>query len=233
MKIKVNHEGWKWSKVKDLSPWQKPDGFVMNLIYDLGPDASKTVYDLGCGIGRHTIYFASHGYQVYASDISQEALKRTQEWLNTEGLQANLQQGHYLEVDYPDNYFDLVVSMNVLNHGMREDVYAILSKIQKMLKPGGIFCGTLRIKEKNVPFPKSDKIELLDDQTVRVQNGEETGILHYFAYVEEIPDLFQGYELGRGSFVYVKIYEEPFTRRHLQHQVGIEILRFSVTKEKN
>ncbi|MHA2176081.1 MAG: class I SAM-dependent methyltransferase [Candidatus Hodarchaeales archaeon] len=75
--------GWKWGEVKDISEWKKPDGPVMRLAYSLGKDSDIKIYDLGCGVGRHTIYFALLGYQVSASDISEEAVKETKEWLIT------------------------------------------------------------------------------------------------------------------------------------------------------
>ncbi|MHA2330339.1 MAG: class I SAM-dependent methyltransferase [Candidatus Hodarchaeales archaeon] len=85
--------GWKWGEVKDINEWKKPDGPVMRLSYSLGRDPNIKVYDLGCGVGRHTIYFALLGYQVSASDISEEAVKKTKEWLNKKELKADVQQG--------------------------------------------------------------------------------------------------------------------------------------------
>ncbi len=225
----IKHQGWRWDEVKDRKHWEIPDGYVMNLIYELGPDPEKKVYDLGCGIGRHTIYFASHGYQVYASDISQDSIDSTREWLQRENLTAELKQGHFLDVDYPENFFDLVVSMNVLNHGVKSEVYQIMQKVLKMLKPGGIFRGTIRIKDKDTPFYSKD-IKKIDEQTLMMTTGEERGIPHFFAYLEEVPEIFKGFEMGYGAFVYVKIFTSPFTAENLTTQLGIEGLRFSLSK---
>jgi len=43
----IKHQGWRWDEVKDRKHWEIPDGYVMNLIYELGPDPEKKIYDLG------------------------------------------------------------------------------------------------------------------------------------------------------------------------------------------
>lgn len=225
----IKHRGWRWEEVIDPEPWQTPDPHVMKLLYELGKDLSKRVYDLGCGLGRHTVYFASHGYQVYSSDISAESINQTKLWLEKENLTAELHQGHFLDVDFPANFFDLVVSMNVLNHGVKSEVYQIIQKVLIMLKPGGHFEGTLRIKDKKTPFYSGD-IEVLDEQTLIMTKGEERGIPHFFAYLDEIPHIFQGFDIDDGSFVYVKLLRLPINAENIANQPGSEILRFSVKK---
>lgn len=130
----IKHKGWRWDEVKDRKHWEIPDGYVMNLIYTLGSNPEKTIYDLGCMIGRHTVYFASHGYRVFASDISNDSIESRREWLLRENLTVELKQGHFLDVNYPENFFDLVIIMNVLNHDIKSEVYQIMQKVLKMLK---------------------------------------------------------------------------------------------------
>jgi len=195
----------------------------------LGNNPNARVYDVGCGIGRHTVFLASCGYQVYASDISAEARVQTRSWLSKEGLSADLRQGHFLTIDYPDNFFDLVISINTLNHGVKQEVYQIMQKIWAMLKPGGHFEGTLRIKDKDTPFYSRD-VQILDTQTIVMLSGEERGVPHFFAYLEELPRLFQGFEYGDDSFVYIKILSPPLRECAISGQKGSEMLRFSVKK---
>ena len=42
--------------------WLVPDQEVARLAQKLGEPAGKTVYDLGCGIGRHSLYLAQAGF---------------------------------------------------------------------------------------------------------------------------------------------------------------------------
>lgn len=45
----------------------------------------RKVLDLGCGTGRHIVYFAKRGFDVYGIDISPQAIKLTKSWLKKGG----------------------------------------------------------------------------------------------------------------------------------------------------
>ena len=51
----------------------------------------KRILDAGCGNGRHVVFFATQGYDVYGFDISKEAIKIAKAWLIKEKLKAHLQ----------------------------------------------------------------------------------------------------------------------------------------------
>ncbi len=229
MDSRFEHHGWRWEEVTDILPWQIPDPYVMQAIYNLPKDSQPRIYDLGCGIGRHTVYFARYNCEVYASDISKEGLQKTQERLQKENLTAQLHQGHFLDVSFPDNYFDLVVSINTINHGYKAEVWKIVNKIYRMLKPGGHFIGTLRMKRKGTKFYSTD-IKVLDDQTFVYLEGEERGIPHHFVTWEELPELFNKFETEQGSFIQTRIFRPPFTGEHFQTQMPSENLRIHVKK---
>lgn len=53
----------------------------------------KKVLDLGCGSGRHTVYLAKNGFDVYGFDVAPVGMKLTKEWLKQEGLRAKLKIG--------------------------------------------------------------------------------------------------------------------------------------------
>lgn len=42
-------------------------------------DRSRPIVEFGCGNGRDSIYFASHGYTVYGCDLSAEAISKNNE----------------------------------------------------------------------------------------------------------------------------------------------------------
>ena len=41
----------------------------------------KRILDLGCGSGRHTIYFAKRGFDVYGIDVARAGINITRSWL--------------------------------------------------------------------------------------------------------------------------------------------------------
>ncbi len=48
---------------------------VVEFAEDLKRSGARTVLDLGCGAGRHSILLGKQGFQVVALDISETALK--------------------------------------------------------------------------------------------------------------------------------------------------------------
>lgn len=49
--------------------WSLPDSAVVNLFEDLDKTKLSDVLDIGCGIGRHTVYATKAGYNVTVMDI--------------------------------------------------------------------------------------------------------------------------------------------------------------------
>ena len=43
---------------------------------------------MGCGTGRHTLYLAKQGFQVYGVDIAEEGIKIAKQWLKENNLKA-------------------------------------------------------------------------------------------------------------------------------------------------
>ncbi|MPY87967.1 MAG: methyltransferase domain-containing protein [Luteitalea sp.] len=103
----------------------------------LGEDlAGKRILEYGCGLGWITKEIARRGAQVFAFDISAEAVAKTRKSLEA----ANLLDRCTVEVmggedlHYPDDSFDLVVGFAILHHLDQERA---LTELRRVLKPGG------------------------------------------------------------------------------------------------
>jgi 2-polyprenyl-3-methyl-5-hydroxy-6-metoxy-1,4-benzoquinol methylase len=48
-----------------------------------------TILDLGCGTGRHSIFLAKEGFNVYGFDQSENAIKRAKELTESKKLHVN------------------------------------------------------------------------------------------------------------------------------------------------
>jgi len=77
--------GNKWDDLHKENRFQPkyPDDNVVRFISkqfprDLKKRRNLKVLDLGCGAGRHTVFLAEEGFQAYATDTSERALKITQ-----------------------------------------------------------------------------------------------------------------------------------------------------------
>lgn len=88
--------------------------------------------DVGCAAGFFLSEAQNSGWQVEGLDVSPFAVNYTRD---TFGIPA--QQGALLDLDYPENTYDLVTMWDVIEHV--PDPHAHLDKIAGLLKPGGIF----------------------------------------------------------------------------------------------
>lgn len=96
---------------------------IENVIELLKKGNVKTVLDLGCGSGRHTVLLAKNGFDVHAMDISKEGLKLTSRWLKENHLKANLREGScYERFPYKNNLFDAVISIQVIHHNYHDKI---------------------------------------------------------------------------------------------------------------
>jgi len=215
MNEKSIQKGWQWSVVEDLTYWQIPDGFIMNLPFLTKKPPAK-VFDLGCGIGRHTVYFASLGYDVVAFDIEEDAVKRTKDWLKKEGLKAEVYQGKMTEIDQPDSCFDLVLAFNVIYHAFKPDIETTIKNIYRILKPGGYFFGTMLTKDKDQPF--RDKTGVIDEQTLIKKDGAEVGVPHFFSYYEDLLEFFKEFEIK--DIYYKEYYSQPYNLENYLSKKG-------------
>ncbi|OGZ18890.1 MAG: hypothetical protein A2Z68_01275 [Candidatus Nealsonbacteria bacterium RBG_13_38_11] len=150
----------------------------------------KRVLDLGCGSGRHTVYLAKHGFEVYGIDISRTGIKMTRKFLLKEKLKGNLKIGSiYKKLPYKDNFFDAVISVQVLHHARIESIRKVIREIERVLKLKGLFFTTNRRRriQRNVKILTEEYENLREKFRYRIiapmtyvpTGGAEKGLIHY------------------------------------------------------
>ncbi len=85
----------------------------------------------GCGVGSYVKVLQPSADQVYGIDIEPEHLTRAV----ANAPQAHLQIAAGEQLPYPDNFFDLVLSHEVLEHV--QDDHLAAAEMARVLKPGG------------------------------------------------------------------------------------------------
>lgn len=98
------------------------------------PKGAK-VLDLGSGTGHLCDYIHKKGFEVIGVEPSAEMLKLARE--NFPGI--TFAEGISIQVPFPDNTFDYVVSIEVLRYLNPDDVAKTYNEIKRVLKPGGCF----------------------------------------------------------------------------------------------
>ena len=151
----------------------------------------RRILDLGCGNGRHGVYFAQQGFEVSAIDVSSEALIPCREWLRLEGLDADLRCGSVDALAYATGEFDVVVSYGVLDHVHTETAIKAMEEVTRVLKNGGLLHLNLRTPE-SLDFGKGEEIEL---GTFILTEGHEKGLAQHFFTEQEMEKLLAGYRI--------------------------------------
>jgi tellurite methyltransferase len=96
--------------------------------------------DLGCGSGNETIHLLKAGWQVLATDITEEGLNRLKARADIPDLSKLETQIAAFE-NYTLPKADLINSSYSLPFCEPDKFPALWDRIKKALKPGGVFCG--------------------------------------------------------------------------------------------
>lgn len=103
--------------------------------------ASRTVLELGCGVGRMTRSFARRFRGVYAIDISSEMLRQGRDLHPEESrILWLLGDGQGLSM-FADQCVDVAFSFIVLQHMPSSEIsLGYVRELLRVLRPGGVFC---------------------------------------------------------------------------------------------
>ncbi|HEV2864107.1 MAG TPA: class I SAM-dependent methyltransferase [Pyrinomonadaceae bacterium] len=116
------------------------------------PARCRRALEIGCGTGEFSRLLARRAESVLALDLSPQMIRLARE---RSELQPNVDyvEADVMTFDFPDEQFDCVATLTTLHHLPTE---AVLRKIRKALKPGGVFvCLDL--------YRRSDLTDLLFD----------------------------------------------------------------------
>jgi SAM-dependent methyltransferase len=168
-------------------PWElifKKDGRVFNEPFPAFGDVAaeftrhgcRSVLDLGCGSGRHSVALAQRGFHVSGLDISLSGLTQTRHWLDETGLNADLVCGDVRQrLPLDSDSFDAVFSTQVIHHARMAGVRLAIGEIWRVLKPGGIAFATVAGRKEDEALISQE----IEPGTVVPGEGREKGLPHH------------------------------------------------------
>jgi SAM-dependent methyltransferase len=126
---KVN--GFDWQTNMDDLFIQSGNILYTKVKIKLGDVTLRKILDAGCGIGVFYNYIPSSIY--YGIDISPDNINIAKNNLNFNGI---FSEGDITHIDYPDDFFDGLISIEVIEHLTLDDLNLFLSEIKRVTKSG-------------------------------------------------------------------------------------------------
>lgn len=194
----VKSKEWNWNIVNENESkiWLEPSIESYYLLNRWKKQEKKVFLDLGCGLGRHTILFAKNGFTTKAFDLSNEAIERTKEYAENEGVKVEFKQGDMLNLPYEDESIDCILCRNVISHTDTEGIKKIICELKRVLKEKGECYLTLGSKD-TWGFKREDWPFVDENTKIRVENGPENGIPHFYADYDLIKKLFNDFKIEK------------------------------------
>jgi ubiquinone/menaquinone biosynthesis C-methylase UbiE len=163
----------------------------------------EKILDLGCGTGKHSIFLAKKGFQVYATDISPTGIEIAREKAKSLRLDNIYFKQHDMrKIPFSDRFFDAVICTWVIYHGTLTKIQKTIDEIYRVLKTGGmVITDFLPVDAESYGLGRE-----IEKNTFIGEKAMEEDVPHYYSTKEEIKELFSAYRnlkirLSEGYFV--------------------------------
>ncbi|ACY17229.1 class I SAM-dependent methyltransferase [Haliangium ochraceum] len=195
MKTDTAHRHWeeRWQSEDGRADWSVPEPWVTACARQQRERGARTALDLGSGAGRHALLLAELGFETSALDAAAAGIESLRREAASRGLQIAATAGDMCALPYADQAFDYVLSFNVIYHGDKAVVSRAITEIARVLRPGGVFQGTmLSLRNHNV----GEGEEISPGTWVRTdgQGDEDKAHPHFYCSAHELCEMFSGFE---------------------------------------
>jgi ubiquinone/menaquinone biosynthesis C-methylase UbiE len=203
-----------------------------DLQYDILPKIEKAsrlfkkkcyekVLDLGCGTGKHSIFLAQGGFDVYASDMSRTGINITKEKAESLGLSdVHLLQHDMMRIPFTNSFFDAVICVWTIYHGTLGRIQETINEIHRVLKPGGmVLTDFLAVNDDTYGLGSE-----IENNTFLGEKKTEEDVPHHYTTKEELAQLFSRF----GQFqiqASSNSYADEIGRHYTRHYYDVDAVR--------
>jgi SAM-dependent methyltransferase len=182
---------WENIYAKDGRVFLEPFPGFKDVVRVFRENNCESIIDLGCGSGRHAVYFAKEGFSVLGADISLTGLKLAQDWSQEEATTFPLALiDMRVGIPFAASTFEGVFSTQVIHHAKLEQIRNTINEIERILQPEGIaFITVAARKDEGGPF------EEIEPATYIPQTGSEAGLPHHIFDEENLRYEFRKFEV--------------------------------------
>lgn len=100
------------------------------------------VLDLGCGIGRHIIFFEQMKINTFGIDLSSEAISIAKKWAKSEGVKeidSKIIEGDITILPWENESFHFIVSHGVIDSMSFKTAKKVFKEVHRVMKNEGLF----------------------------------------------------------------------------------------------
>lgn len=191
----IESKSWNWKIVNANKEreWLLPSQEVYYLIDRWKTLNKKSVLDLGCGIGRHALLFSKRGFNTYGLDLSEDAIMKAKAYSDINNAKIEYVVADMLNLPYGSQTMNAVFAYYSISHTDTSGVIRILEEIRRILTINGECYLTFGSKNS---WGYKEEWPIVDDNTkIRIEDGPDNGVPHFFADSELIYNLFEKYEI--------------------------------------
>ncbi len=158
--IKIWNKSYKKKDNFLLYPSEHVVRFFNNFVYKVKEFKIKKkklkILDLGCGAGRHLVYFGENKFEVIGYDISNTALELAKKNLELNKIKKYKLSNSLNSKIIKNNDIDIIVSHGVLDSMTNEEAKKNIQIAKSKLKKNGLFY--VEVIGKKTTKPKSIKL---------------------------------------------------------------------------
>ena len=185
----------------------KPNAELMGLVPGWLAAGCRRVLDAGCGVGRHLIPLLQAGFQVWGADCDAQVLRLLKGRLTSAAVAAagpHLVQADLNRLPFAAGAFDLVVSVNVINHGDAATFRDYCREMARVLTAGGHVFINVSPREFGEQVRRPETRELEPGTLVDIATPDGT-MVHHFPTPAELREQFPGFAVRRWETVFAPI----------------------------
>ena len=139
----------------------------------------KKIIDVGFGNGNNSLFFAEIGMQLFGVEIQEEICDILRKKLETRNLSGEIKVGSNQNLPFDENYFDFLVSWNVIHYeGEEKNIKNAIKEYARVIKKGGrVIISTTGPGHKILLKSKKVAPHLYE---INRPNDPRVGQVHYF-----------------------------------------------------
>ena len=153
--------------------------FVARNYYNCYDRGKIRILDFGCGQGANTWFLCREGFDTYAFDGSESAVKKAELRMRKDGLEATFDVFDGTDIKYEDCFFDAVIDNVCIYANRISAIKTMFENVFRVLKNGGRFL-TICFGEELSGYRTGVEIESGTYCEIKEGNLAGSGVQHIF-----------------------------------------------------